>query len=119
MVVTGPFGGVTRRRCLRRRLDVLLQRRFVGVRDHGQADLPAGSSERPDDRRAIIVIHAVAFALIGARRIGRVEMRFAFFPPRSETSRRFPSPYRAAVFAGAAHSHWLAVACAAARPWCD
>ena len=121
VVVTAPFVGVTRRRCLRRCRDVLLQRQFVRMRDHCQADLPAGSSERPDDRRAIIVIRAVAFALIcvPARRIGRVAMRITFFPPRSETSRRFPSRHPAAAFAHGLHTHWLASARALARPSCD
>ena len=93
--VAAPFVGVTRRAGLRRRRDVLLQAWLVRMRNDGQAHLPTCTPKGTDDRRTIIFIGSVTFAFIRAptRRIVGVEMRLAFFPPRSETSRRFQLRY--------------------------
>jgi hypothetical protein len=96
--VATPFVGVTGRAGLRRRPDVLLQSGFVRMRNDGPPYLPARTTKGTDDRRTVIFIGAVTFAFIRAPtwRIVGVEMRLAFFPPRSETSRRFQLRYPAA-----------------------
>ena len=64
--------------------------RYGGARASDMSTLPA---HRPDDGRPIIVIRAVASPLVGSapRRIKRIAVFVAFFPPRSETSHRFRS----------------------------
>lgn len=98
ILIAAPFVGVTHRGSLRRRRDVLLQGWLVGMRNDGQPYLPTLTPKGPDDRRTIILIGAMTFAFIGAttRWIVGVEMRFAFFPPRSETSPRFQSRHLSA-----------------------
>ena len=93
--IAAPFVGVTRGGNGCRRRNLLLQSGFVGMRNHRQPYLPAFASKGADDRGAIMLIRPMAFAFIGAapRRIVGVEMRFAFFPQRSETSHRFPSQH--------------------------
>jgi hypothetical protein len=86
-----PFIGVTSGRLLCVPMDMLLQRRAIGMVAHTQTTLPTLPAHGPDNGRAIIGIRAVATPLVGSapRRIKRVAVFVSFFPPRSETSRRF------------------------------
>lgn len=57
--------------------------RSVSTLAHKEAHLLALAPDDPEDRRAIRLIGAMPFALVGAPppRIGRVKMGFTFFPP--------------------------------------
>jgi hypothetical protein len=104
--IAAPLVGVTGRGNLRGRRDVLLQGRLIRMRNDGQPHLPTLPSKRTDDRRTIIRIGSVTFAFIcvATWRIRGVAMRLAFFPPRSETSRRFQSRHRRAVSSHGSHT---------------
>lgn len=121
ILVTAPFIRVASRRRLRRRRDVFLQGRLIRMPNDGEPYLPTFSSKGTDDGRTIIFIGSVPFALIGAttRRIVGVEMRLAFFPPRSETSRRFQSRHLAAACSGGSHIRSFASVVASAGRWYD
>ena len=56
-----------------------------------------------------LLIRPVAALFVGAppRRIQRIAVRNAFFPPRSETSHRFPSRHRATDGGSTSHTHWF------------
>ena len=81
---------------------------------HAQTALPTFPTDGPDDGRAIILIGPVASPLVGAaaRRIKRVAVFVAFFPPRSETSHRFPSRDPATPGGLTSYTRWLGVVCA-------
>ncbi len=109
-----PLVAVTGRAIPGELLDVAVQRLFVGALGDSQAALATTSSNRPDHRRAVIVVRAMSALLIGSatRRIRLVYMPFAFFPPRSETSRLFPSGGRATASRLTSRSRSLGAACA-------
>ena len=74
-------------------MHVFLPRLPIRVRTHPQPTLATFPADGPDNGRTIILIGAVTPALVGAaaRRIARITVFVAFFPPRSGTSHRFPS----------------------------
>lgn len=113
-VVALPFIGVTGGLLLGVPLHVLLQRLAISMVAHSQATLPTLPANRPDDGSPIVFIRAVSPSLVGSspRRIKRIAVFFAFFPPRSETSHRFQSPHQATPFGLKSHKHWLGFSCA-------
>ena len=113
-IVALPFVGVTRGRRLGITMDMLLQSLPVDMLTDSQAALPTFSADSPDHRRSIILVGAVPALLVRspARRIQRIGVLFAFFPPRSETSRQSPSR-RCAVRSGStSDKHCVGRACA-------
>jgi hypothetical protein len=70
-----------------------VQRLFIGVLYDSQATLAAPPPDRADHGRAVILVGAVPALFIGSPTWGgRLAWGFfSFFPPRSETSRQFPS----------------------------
>jgi len=113
-VVALPLIGVTNSLLFCVPMDVLLQRFAIGMVAYAQASLPTLPAHRPDDGRPIIVIRAVSPPLVGAaaRRIKRIAVWVSFFPPRSETSHRFPSLHRARPAGLTSHRRWLGFFCA-------
>src|SRR5262249_36065353 len=109
-----PFVGVTSSRLLRITMDVLPQRLAISMLADSQAALPALPANSAHDGWPIVVIRAVSPLLVGPtpRRIVRIGVLFAFFPPRSETSRRFPFRRRLRRPDLRVPAHWLAVASA-------
>ena len=97
LIVAFPFVGIDR--CFGSRTAVNVRAKALPVRaaKHLQAHLPARSANGTDNWGAVVFIRSVSPGFVGspARRIGRISMRFAFFPPRSETSRRSRSGRRA------------------------
>src|SRR5512135_1080910 len=93
-VVPAPLIGVDRDHRPTRTPHDPPRRRAVGVRDDGQADLPALPSHHPADRWAVVLPAPVAGGLVGPppRRVLGVAVRHTFFPPRSGTPRRPPGP---------------------------
>ena len=113
-VVACPFIGVTLGRLLRRALHVLSESLAVRVLAHPPAPRPTLSADGADHRWPIIFIAPMSTPLVRSapRRIQRSHVLVTFFPPRSETSRRFAShglavrsdstsPKRSVGFAGA------------------
>jgi hypothetical protein len=70
---------------------LLAHRRAGRIADHPQTHLLGFTSNRPQYRRTVIGKGAPSPPFIGAppRRVAGVEALDPFFPPRSETSRRF------------------------------
>ncbi len=93
VVVTLPLVGEHHSLRQSEGMDVADQSLFVGMVDHPQTDLPALTSNGANNRGSVMVIGAVptSFVRSSARWISRMTVRFPFFPPHSETSRRFPS----------------------------
>jgi hypothetical protein len=93
MVVALPFVSVHLGMELGVRMDMVMQSLFVGVMHHPQAHLSALASHRTDNGRPVVVVSAMPPPFVGPspRRIVGIEVRFTFFPPRSETSRPFQS----------------------------
>src|SRR5215208_4395850 len=87
-VVPLPFIRVTGGVSLGVPMHVLLQRLAIGMMPHAQATLSTVASHGPDNGRPIVVVRPMPPLLVGAtpRRIKRIGMSLAFFPPRSETS---------------------------------
>src|SRR5512143_1562239 len=96
LVIPRPFVRVDRDHRPRRPTYHVLQRRAVSVLGDAQADLTALPAHHSADRRAVVGPSAVAAGLVRppTRRIVRVAVRHAFFPPRSGRSRRPPKPGR-------------------------
>src|SRR2546430_7118677 len=70
-------------------MHMLVQGLAVGMLAHAQAALPTLPANRANHRWPVIFIGAVTAPLVGStpRRIKRIAVLFAFFPPHSETSR--------------------------------
>ena len=114
VIVALPFIGITRRPLLGVAMHMVPQRLPIGMLANPQPALATLSANRPHNRRTVIGIRAVPALLVGAppRRVVGVGVFVPFFPPRSETSRRFRSQRRAAWSESRSHAHGLAVACA-------
>ena len=93
---------------------MLLQSLAIRMLANSQATLPASPADGADHRGPIIVIGAVPTPLIGAtpRRSCWIGVLFAFFPPRSETSRQSQSRRLRAPLPSAAHEHSVGVSSA-------
>lgn len=117
LVVALPFIGVTLGRPLGIPMHVLLQSLAVRMLTDSQAALPTLSANGPNNRWPVIFIGAVPTLLVSSapRRIQRIGVLFAFFPPRSETSPPSLCLDPATPARLTAHSRWPGVACASAR----
>lgn len=106
-VVATPLLGVAGRRRLCRAMYMLRQGRSISALANSQATFAARSADGADHWRAVIVIGAVTSPLIRptARRSKRVGVLVAFFSPRSETSRRSPSPRLSGTSRSASDRH--------------
>jgi hypothetical protein len=93
---------------------VLLQRLPIRMLAHTQSALPTVPADGPDNGWTIILIGPMASAFVraAARRIARVAVFLSFFPPRSETSHRFPSPRPVTPGGLTSHTRWLGGVCA-------
>ena len=93
VIVASPLLTITGRAAEGELLHMPVQSLLIGTLDHAQATLAAASPDRPDHRRAVIVVRPMPPPLIGAPpwRIRLMRMFFSFFPPRSETSHWFRS----------------------------
>ena len=114
LVVPCPLIAVTRRLVAGVLLPVALQRLPVRAFANPQPTLAAAPTNRTHNRRAVLGVGPMAPFLVRAatRRICLVFVRFAFFPPRSETSHRFPYSDLSTASLAACDIHWLASACA-------
>src|SRR5713101_6628636 len=83
---------------------------LVGALHHPQPHLPTLTPHCAHHGGAVIVVGAVAalFVRPPPRRIRWVGVLLAFFPPHSETSRRFPCGRRVREWWVAAVRHWFA-----------
>lgn len=113
-VVTLPFIGVASSHLLRIAMPMLPQRLAVGMLADSQTTLAALPTNSPDHGRPLSCIRAVPALLVGPppRRIVRIRVLFAFFPPRAETSRRFPCHGQARWSDSSSYTHCLGGACA-------
>jgi hypothetical protein len=93
MIVPLPFIRVTSGVFLGVAVHVFLPCLPIRVLPHPQPTLATFPADSPHDGRTIILIGAVASSLVGAaaRRVARIAVFVAFFPPRSGTSHRFLS----------------------------
>lgn len=112
-----PFIGITSGVSFGVPMDVLLQRLAIRMVPYAQATLPTAASHGADNGRPIVVVRAMPPLLVGAtpRRIKRIGVFLAFFPPRSETSPPSLCLDPATPARLTAHSRWPGVACASAR----
>ena len=96
VVVAQPFVGIDLIASQGAGMDVMFEGFLVGVMNHPQANLTTLTANRPHNWRTIIVIGAMAALFVGptTRGIIRVGMILTFFPPHSETFRRFQSVHR-------------------------
>jgi len=108
-VVALPLIRITGGACLSVAVDVFLQRLAIGMLAHAQSTLPTLPADGADDGRTIVLIGPVPTAFVGAaaRRIARVAVFVAFFPPRSETSPRFPSRCPVTLSRLTSYIRWL------------
>lgn len=92
-VIAWPLVAVASRALGGELLNVPMQGRFRRSLANTQAALATAASDSPDYRQMVILVRAMTALFIGSttRRISGVAMLFAFFPPPSETSRRFQS----------------------------
>jgi hypothetical protein len=113
-IVALPFIGVTLGSLPRKPMHVLSQSLAVRMLTDSQAALPTLSPNGSDNRWPVIFIRAVPTLLVSSatRRIIGVRVLFAFFPPRSETSRPFQSRRRAVGSGSTAHKPAVGCACA-------
>jgi hypothetical protein len=88
-----PFIGVDDSPGLGKGVDLFFQSGSVGMMDDPQADLPTLTAHRTNDRRAVILIGAVAALFVGSAAgwILWIGVILTFFPPRSETFHPFQS----------------------------
>jgi hypothetical protein len=95
MMITSPFVGVAPCSGDGVRLDHPFQRRAIGVVFNVPPHRPALPTDHAADRGTVVVPRAVALKLVAAaaRRIVRIAVRNAFFPPRFDTAHR-PPPRR-------------------------
>ncbi len=110
VVVTRRLIGVDAGFGLRKAMHLRFQGFSRRVRDDSQADLPAVPADRPDNRWPVIGVGAPSALVIGSKagRIERIGVLASFFPPHSETSRRFQSGYRGLAYWVATVGHSLA-----------
>jgi hypothetical protein len=108
VIVASPFVGEYHCIGQGESVNMVNQGLFVSVVNHSQAHLPALAADRADNGRSVIVVGAVSRPFIGpsTRWIIRISVKFAFFPPRSETSRLFQSADLAKDHQAAATPHW-------------
>jgi hypothetical protein len=113
-IVALPFIGVTLGCLPRKPMHMLSQSLAVRLLTDSQAALPTLSPNGSDNRWSVIVIRAVPALLVSSapRRIIRIRVLFAFFPPHSETSRPFQSRSRAVESGSTSHKHSVGFACA-------
>jgi hypothetical protein len=121
VIVTSPFIGEYHSISQGEHMDVMNQGLFVSVVNDSQAHLPALTPDCADNGRSIIVVGAMSPLFVGslAAWIVRIVVTFAFFPPRSETSRPFQSVGLAKGPAVAAALRWLGSPCAYRVPFGD
>ena len=114
LVVALPFIRVTSGLLLRKLMYMLLQSFAIRMRANSQAALPAVSADSSHHGWAIIVIGAVPAPLVRAAAwwITRIRVPFAFFPPRSGTSRQFQFRSLAVRSAPRSHKRSVGVSCA-------
>ncbi len=114
LVVALPLIRVTTGSALRKLMHMLLQSLTIRMLVHSQAALPTRSADGSHHWWSIIVIGAVPTPLVRSttRRIKRIGVLFAFFPPRSETSRRFQSRSLVVRSDPESHERCVGVACA-------
>jgi len=111
VVIAQPFVGIDLNAGQGAGMDMMFEGFLVGVVNHPQANLTTLTTNRPHNRRTIIVIGAMAALFVGptARGIIKIGMILTFFPPHSETFRRFQSVHRVMALAVDGVGHWLAV----------
>ena len=114
LVIALPFIGVTDGRLLSVAMHMLVQGLAIRTLTDAQAALPTLPANRANHRRPVIFIVAMTASFVGSttRRIKRIAVLFAFFPPRSETSRRFPCRHRAVPLDSTSQRHSLGCVCA-------
>ena len=112
MVIAQPVVGIDLNTGPGEGMDVMFESFLVSVVNHSQTDLTTLTPYRSHNWRTIIVISAMAalFVSPAAWRIIGIGVIFTFFPPHSETFRRFQSVYRVMVLVIDGVGHWLAVA---------
>jgi hypothetical protein len=113
-IVTLPFIRVTGGVFLSVSVHVSLQCLPIGMMAHPQPTLFTFAPYGPDDGRAIVVIRTMTAPFVGAapRRVTRIAVFVPFFPPRSETSPRFPSRDQATPSDLTCGTRWPAGVCA-------
>ena len=113
-IVAWPFIGVTLGCLPGVTMHVLPQSLTVRMLTDSQATLPTLSTNGSDNRWPVIFIRPVPTLLVSSatRRIIRIRVLFAFFPPRSDTSRPFQSLCRAVASGSTVHQHSVGCACA-------
>ena len=109
MIVTLPFIGINRDPDLGEGVNLFFEGFLVGMINHPQPDLATLATNRAHNRWAVIIIGAVSTLFVGpgTRRVVWIAVIVTFFPPRSETSRRFQSDYRLRRFGVVDVGHWL------------
>jgi hypothetical protein len=114
LIVALPFIGVTGGRLLRVAMYVLVQCLAVGMLANSQTALSTSPANGSNYWWPVIVIAAVTSSLVcpTTRWIKRICVLFAFFPPRSGTSRRFPFLRHSVWLDSACQRHWPECACA-------
>ena len=112
MVVTQPFIGIDLNANQSEGMDVMFESFLVSVANHPQTNLTTLTPYRTHNRWTIIVISPMAalFVSPAARGIIRIGVILTFFPPHSETFRRFQSVYRVRALVVDGVGHWLATA---------
>jgi len=118
LVVALPFigvtVGVTGGRLLSVAMHMLVQGLTIRTLTYAQAALPTLPANRANHRWPIIFIVAMTTSFVGSttRWIKRIAVLFAFFPPRSETSRRFRCLRQSVTLDSTLQTHWLGCVCA-------
>ena len=95
-----------------------LQRFARRIRHDAQADLPTLAPNGSNNRRAIIRVGSAPTSVVrtATRRIKRIRVFLAFFPPHSETSRLFQYAHLPAGYSVEENRH-SRVRCAAGSEW--
>src|SRR5947209_8552830 len=114
LIVALPFIGITSGLWLGVVMYMLVQGLAIRMLANAQAALPTLSANRANHWWSVIFIAAMTSSLVGStsRRVKRIAVLFAFFPPRSETSRRFLCLCRPAPLDSAWQRHSPECACA-------
>ena len=109
VIITAPFIGVNSGSGYRELMYMSRKRLAVGMMHDTQTDISAVSSNGAHNQGAVIVIGAMSLLLVGSLpgRIVRMGMGGTFFPPRSETSRRFRSQHLPKPLLVESHGHGL------------
>jgi hypothetical protein len=110
LIVPCPFIGIDSRVGLRETNQVLLQSLTIRVLDDTQPNGSALTPDRADDGRTVIIIGAVPALFVGptAGWVRGIIVFSAFFPPNSETFRRFQLWYPVAGSRVGAGAHYRA-----------